>query len=100
MAAYQSSQGAVSDYIRCRLTSEANKLENWDSLKANLAVRLSEITNSQVAFSFLRKVVQKEHESVQIFAERLIDLAKQAFFGQEINSEFIDRQLVGFFKKG
>ena len=53
-----------------------------------------------MSFSFLRKVVQKEHESVQIYAERLIDLAKQAFFGQEINSEFKNRQVVGFFTDG
>ena len=100
LIAYQTSKGAVSDYIKRRLTSQAHANETWERLKTNLATRFAEITDPQYAYTMLRNVRQKHGESVQMFAERLINLVSEAFVGQEINNDLVDSQCVGFFTDG
>ena len=48
----------------------------------------------------LRMVKQKSDENVQLFAERLLALAEEAFIGQTGGTTAIERQLVGFFIDG
>ena len=45
----------------------------------------------------LRKVKQAPHENVQLFAERLLALAEEAFAGQPGGLQVVETQLTGFF---
>ena len=65
-------------------------------MKAELATRFSEITDSQYAFSLLRALHQKPGESVQVFAERLMGLAQEAFANQAGGLQAVESQLIGF----
>lgn len=62
--------------------------------------RFDEITDSQHAFMLLRNVKQAPHETVQLFAERLIALAEEAFAGQPGGLQAVEIQLIGFFIDG
>ena len=98
MVAYQSSQGAVSDFIQRYLHDYVGN--NWGQLKTELTSRFAEIADPQHAFVLLRKIKQKPEENVQLYAERLLSLAEEAFTGQNGGVSAIERQLVGFFVDG
>ena len=100
LIAYQTAQGAVSDYIKRRITSATNRDETWGEFKANLATKFAEITDPQYAFTRLKSERQKVGETVIIFAERLINLAQDAFLNHNINNDLVDQQLIGFFTDG
>ena len=48
----------------------------------------------------LRKLKQAREERMQMFAERLLTLAAEAYIDQPGGFEAIERQLVGFFIDG
>ena len=94
--AYQASRGPASDFIR--RYQDANQQATWAQMKAELAVRFSEVTDAQHAFMLLRKEKQKHSETVQVYAERLLTLAEDAFVGQQ--GAPIQRQLIDIFVDG
>lgn len=96
MVAYQSSKGPVSDFLKRHL--EANPNHTWIQVKAELTSRFAEVTDSQHALMLLRKVKQKPGENVQVYAERLLALAEDAFVG--LAGPAADRQMIGFFIDG
>ena len=98
MVAYQSSRGAVSDFIKRYLHDNVGN--NWGQLKTELTLRFAEISDPQHTFVLLRKIKQKPEENVQLYAERLLSLAKEAFTGQKGGMAAIERQLVWFFIDG
>ena len=98
MVAYQSSRGAVSDFIHRYLNEYPNN--TWDQLKSELTSRFAEITDPQHAFMLMRKVKQNPTENVQLFAERLMALAEEAFEGQAEGLQTVETQLIGFFIDG
>ena len=98
LIAYQSSRGAVSDFIHRYLEDYPNN--TWDQLKRELTSRFAEITDPQHAFMLLRKVRQNPNENVQLFAERLLALAEEAFVGQPGGLPAVETQLIGFFIDG
>ena len=55
MIAYQSSSGAVSEFIR----RTVNPHNTWRHLKEQFAVRFSDVTDRQMALSLLRNVKTK-----------------------------------------
>ena len=73
LIAYQSSGGAVSGFIQRYMT--ANPDNTWAQLKEQLAVRFSDVTDAQMAHSLLRRVKQKQGESIQNYSERILSLA-------------------------
>ena len=75
--AYQTSRGAVSDYIHRYMTE--NPGSTWEELKSELSVRFAEVSDPHHAFTMLRKARQLKHETVQVYAERLHTLAHDAF---------------------
>ena len=91
MVAYQSSLGAVSDFIQRYL--HGNVGSNWGQLKTELTSRFATITDLQHAFVLLPKVKQRTDENVQLYAERLLSLAEEAFTGQNGGVAAIERQL-------
>ena len=96
MIAYQSSKGAVSDFLQRYLTEHLG--HTWRQVKEELTSKFAEVTDSQHALMLLRKVRQKPGENVQVHAERLLALSEDAFDGQA--ADRYDRQMIGFFIDG
>ncbi|BFZ00708.1 hypothetical protein BsWGS_03747 [Bradybaena similaris] len=96
--AYQSSRGGVSDFLKRR--GEEFPEDTWVQVKTELARRFAEITDGQHAFTVLKSVKQKSGESVQMYSEKLIALAEDAFVGQDMSNDCIDKLLIGFFVDG
>ena len=94
--AYQSSRGPVSDFIRRYQDNHPN--HTWNQMKEELTSRFSEVVDQQHAYMLLRKVHQKLGETVQVYAERLITLAEEAFPGPD--GPVIQRQLIDIFLDG
>ncbi|MCG7874780.1 MAG: hypothetical protein N0C90_00440 [Candidatus Thiodiazotropha endolucinida] len=95
--AYQSSRGGVSDFINREINTPG---VTWGDLKKELTARFAEISDPMQAFSLLRKVKQKYDENVQLFGERILALARDAFAGQDPTLDAVQRQLIGFFVDG
>ena len=95
MVAYQSSRGAVGDFIKRYLHDNVGN--NWGQLKTELTLRIAEISDPQHAFVLQRKIKQTPEENDQFYAGRLLSLAEEAFTGQNAGVAAIERQLVGFF---
>ena len=95
----QTAQGPVADFIARWMNDHPT--QTWAILKAELQSRFGKITDRSIAFSLLRRVRQERGESVQIYAERLLAIAEDAFQGQDqADLAAIERQLVGFFIEG
>ena len=99
--AYQACSGPVADFIRRYLQERENAREdpNWNTLKKNLNSRFAEITDSQQALAVLRKTKQKPNESVQLFAERLLNVAEDAY-PQGGDRPVVEQQLINIFVDG
>ena len=82
LIAYQSSSGAVSGFIHRYMLANPN--QTWQHMKQQLAVRFSDVTDSQMALSLLRNCKQKTGESIHVFAERLLSLAEEAYNNQGV----------------
>lgn len=96
MIAYQSSSGAVSGFIQRYMAANPNN--TWQQLKEQLAVRFSDVTDRQMALSLLRTVKQKQGENIQLFAERILSLAEEAYQNQ--GGDAVERQLIDIFVDG
>lgn len=99
LIAYQSSIGPVGDFIHRYLKDHPQN--TWPQLRAELTSRFAECTDPQLALQLLRKVKQQPGEGVQMFAERLLTLAEDAFNDPNAQAQdVIEQQLVGFFIDG
>ncbi|CAG2255163.1 unnamed protein product [Mytilus edulis] len=96
--AFQTCKGACSDYIQRYLRDHQDT--TWEQLKKELTSRFGEITDPQHASTLLRQLKQKGDESVQIYAENLLNLANEAYSDLDGNNEAIERELVGIFIDG
>ena len=67
-------------------------------LKRQLAVRFSDVADSQTALAMLRTIKQKPGENIQIYAERILSLAEEAYDNQ--GGDVIDRHLIDIFAGG
>ena len=63
--AYQTSRGAVSDYIQRYMTENLNS--SWADLKSELNVRFAEVNDSHHAFTMLHKARQSKNETSDLF---------------------------------
>ncbi|VDI78111.1 Hypothetical predicted protein, partial [Mytilus galloprovincialis] len=96
--AFQTCKGACSDYIQRYLRDHQDT--TWEQLKKELTSRFGEITDPQHASTLLRQLKQKGDESVQIYAENLLNLANEAYSDLDGHNEAIERELVGIFIDG
>ena len=80
LIAYQTSDGAVSTFIERKMIK--NLYHNWGQIKAQLAVRFSNITDGQMALSLLRQYKHKVGESIHNYAERILSLAETPYDNQ------------------
>ncbi|CAC5402494.1 unnamed protein product [Mytilus coruscus] len=95
--AFQTCKGACSDYIQRYLRDHRDT--TWEQLKKELTSRFGEI-DPQHASTLLRQLKQKGDESVQIYAENLLNLANEAYSDLDGHNEAIERELVGIFIDG
>ena len=99
LTAYQASSGAVSDFIKRFLDSRPT--ENFNTLRRELSNRFSDVADRAHAFALLGKTKQKQDEGVQIYAERLLTLAREAYDNvQDGAAAIVDQQLIEFFIDG
>ncbi|CAG2189918.1 unnamed protein product [Mytilus edulis] len=96
--AFQTCKGACSDYIQRYLRDHRDT--TWEQLKKELTSRFGEITDPQHASTLLRQLKQKGDESVQIYAENLLNLANEAYSDLDGHNDAIERELVGIFIDG
>ena len=78
--ALQSSSGFVVDFLQRYLNSHPGC--KWDILKQELSARFALVSNLMHALTLLDCIRQGRNENMQIFAERLLNLAQQAFQDQ------------------
>ena len=76
VVAFQTARGAVSDYIHRFIKDHPNA--TWQEMKTDLAVRFADIVDEAHARALLRTMRQKNGESLQIFAERLLSASEDA----------------------
>ena len=96
--AFLSSEGAVSDCIMRFLQDETPP--TWEVLIEQLRQRFGERLDRAQAASKLRKLEQKKGETAQVYAEKLLELARDAYPGQDLNNPIIQSHLVDIFTDG
>ena len=67
-------------------------------MKEELGNRLPELTDAQHAFLLLSEIQQKPDKTVNVYAERLLALAEDAFDNQQCQP--VQRQLIDTFVDG
>lgn len=77
-----------------------NPAITWAAVLAALRERFSDLTDVQYALQRLKRVKQNAGESVQTFAERIIDLAEEAFNTIDLTDKLIQMQLKDAFLDG
>lgn len=94
--AFQSSRGMVSEFIGRHLRANPNCA--WPDLKEELKKQYGDVIDRQHAMTVLRSARQTK-ESVQVFAQRLLGLAEDAFLG-ELENPVAQQQLTTIFVDG
>ena len=99
LVAYNASREVVSYFLaRCLTQFPA---ATWNMVKIELSRKFSTIIDFSHASVLLRRIHQRESESVQFYAERLIKLAEQASTGLDnAAQQALATQLVGYFIDG
>ena len=92
----QTSGGAVSGFIQRYMN--VNAACSWAQLKQQLAVRFSDVTDPQMALSMLRRVKQKQGETIHNYSDRILTLAEDAYGNQGGNAA--ERNLIDIFVDG
>ena len=96
LIAYQSNKGAVGGFTNRYM--EAFPQSSWAELKAELANKFSDVTDSRYALSLLRSIRQKPGENIHLYAERILSLAEEAFIGP--GEDVVEPQLIDTFVDG
>ena len=107
LLAFETSQGYISDSIErhLKILEKSGELESWDLFKSGLQKKFAEVINPAHAMTVLRGTKQQRGESVALFAEKLISLAKDAY-GDTLPTlpresyTLIDLQVVAVFSDG
>ena len=98
MLALQTADRPLSAYIHSWLSAHQDQM--LLQLRTELQSRLAEVIDMSNALWLLHRIRQERNENVQLYAERLLNLAKDDFQGEGQNPADlapIEQQLVGFF---
>ena len=96
--AYQTATGPLSNYIESFMSSLPDA--SWGDLKTQIKTRFGEIVDKSHALKLLRKIKQKPHEGIQSYAERIAELARDAFPEADLNQPAYSDQLIEIFTDG
>lgn len=88
----------VSDAIE-RITTETPNI-TWAALREQLRQRFDEAADAAGALAQLRKLRQTKNESIQVFAERILEKAGQSWPGQDLANALVARQLIEVLEAG
>ena len=98
--AYQSAEDIAGSFIKRYLESNGGGLHTWEELKTKLLSAFGATADANHALALLKSTKQKRQESIQIYGERLIMLAEDAFPKQDLDEPLISRQLIDCFIDG
>ena len=92
LLAFESSTGYVSEVIERHLKElERNgTVESWEEFKTVFKRKFADVTNPTYAMSMLRAAKQLKDESVALYAEQLISLAKEAYALCRHSTDFVE----------
>lgn len=96
--ALQTADGPVSEFLVRYYSS--NPVSSWPEVLAHLKARFGEIIDNQHALQVLRSTRQKPTESIQVYAERVVSVAEQAWPDSDLSDPLIQRQLIDCFIDG
>ena len=96
--------GSIADFVKRYLDEVAKKGDPpiWPHLKKLMQKRFAEITDPQQAMAVLRRIRQKPDESVQLYSERLLRIAEDAYPTpyDERDHHLVQKQLIDIFCDG
>lgn len=100
--AYVTCKGSVGDFIKRYLTEieASGELPSWNVLKQFLKNIFAEITDSQHALAIMRKMRKDSNESVQIFAEKKLQVAEDANTSENLNMKLFKNNWLIFLLMG
>lgn len=87
---FQTLKGSAGNFFARHI--QANPNHNWQRIKQALTAQYAEDCDAHIAGQKLRRLTQKQGESVQSFAERIQTLAREAY--QDINQPLIQTIMV------
>ena len=96
--AYQTADDIASSFLTRFLAT--NNGATWETVKKQLTETFGDGQDSAQALGALRKIRQKPNETIQIFGERILELAEDAFSGHETSDPLVQRQLIDFLIDG
>ena len=88
----------MSDYLVRFLKTNATC--PWKDVLRELRARFGDIADSQHGMQVLRSSKQKPGETVQVYAERMVGLAEQAWPDESLAAPLIQRQMIEIFIDG
>ena len=99
--ALQSSEGPVSDFLVRYLNAHGSSSDcTSDAMYKELRARSGEIIDTQHAMQILRSLKQRSGETVQVYAERLLRLAEQAWPEADLTQALLECQMIDSFTDG
>jgi hypothetical protein len=98
MLALQTLAGSAADFCVRFLKTHNNC--SWDELTEAMAERYCDTADVQVARMRLRQLVQEKGEPVQLFADKIIELASEAYTAAELATGVVQSQLKDIFIDG
>jgi len=90
--------GVAGDYLR-RLLQQHPQAQ-WDQIKDAIVARFSDLADQNYALKRLRQIRQNTGESVQVYGERVLSLAEDAYPGQPVNQPALQREMIDIFVSG
>ena len=97
--AYQCPTGTPSNYMSRWFKATPEPEQDWETLKRELKARFGEVADKHHALSLLKRFRQKG-TNIQIYAEKLIELAEDAYTAGEMRQSHVQIQLVNYFIDG
>jgi hypothetical protein len=92
------STGRVSDFIHSFIEKDPNA--TWDYFKINLLNRFGITKDNYVQLTKLRSINQYSSENIQLYADRLLELAYSAYKNFDLRNPVIEFELIGYFIDG
>lgn len=96
--AYQTCDDIPSTYLDRYYTKNPNA--TWAEIKKELISAFGEVTDASQAQVLLRKYRQKSSETIQLFGERVREMAEIAFEGHDLDDDIVARQVIDIFVDG
>ena len=95
---YRSVRGPISDYVQTYVFENPDK--NWEDFKIDIIARFGEVLDPQTQLARMRHFNQRQGHSCQVFGQFLLTRACEIFDRTEIESSYVQKELISIFLKG